>query len=1093
MPITDGNIKNIILNSAGGKCNIKSISVESGEDFTLPVPTRRGYVFDGWYTKVTGGEKISDGDTSICEYSELYARWTLEESKILEDRKNTSMLKKQRRAVIIMVITVILLAIALGFVNYIVDIYRFEDINGDIYYIKKDDGIYGLYSKAGEKCDRNSDGYYQTKIGTQLKINDQTGEIEDTIYVDDIKYMHKDEIRGNAGRLLLFKQMTYDQYSTSDQSKIIKSIEVRNEFGGYTFLRDNDMNFVIEGRESLIYSKESFAMLASACGYTLSMDTLKNPKLLDNGDVDLTEYGLAPEKREKTELDDDGNETTIKYDYSPASFTITAMTGEYHTVIIGDMIVSGAGYYAKYAGGKVLDENGNMVDVEPRDRIYILGNSGIETLLLRPIEALVTPMIIYPMEQNSYFDVKKFDIITNIDYKKIEEEFEALYADDVAGMTPEEIEDYLSSNEELNKKYIEIFEKYSKKICSFSYQDIEERSNSMYATLPYISHIEYSDGYYINSMNIDSMLYKLASMQFIEVVKLNPSGDDLEKCKLDEAEYYLTFFYHDMVNDTEDNESYVYNSVYISEKTHDGSYYAYSTAYDMIVLIDDGYLDFLEWEDADWYDSQYVQMDIAYITQILIESPKLSTNIKFDNSGSRVATYLHGTGNIFTDSKDSRFTIKQNGFGKYSLFHNSEEMTPTYSGDYMISSLPYAKGTPENEQYIIMESSQIDRDGDGEADAIIHYGYNVIYSGGYYTLAATVVLTDLQGNQIGGVSSVNGEVAYASEYFVTSSNQMFFASKDSYLGKLLSERYEKSANGSWHDGEVYVTADGKYILIDKKTGEWARIDSFTCGVYFGDRDNSSLVENALKVAAQYDSTGKLISNEEYYYSVYGKKLRYNYDNDTVEVYNSSKKEWATATPDEYTIGVWMQGSYFITETRQFVLIDENSGDWGVMTPEKPNSQGAQVYIDGEHLSYEFDTQLSTGTTVVRDEVYNFRQLYKALLYASLEGKTDLTEEEMQAFRELDNFTGTDPSNPCILKLTIRGRDLYGNDRDIIYRFYKYTERRAYITIEVLGESGESSSEQAYGSFYVLSSFAQKIISDAQKLIDGEEINATSKY
>ena len=1093
MPTTDGNIKNIILNSAGGKCNTKSISVEPGTSFTLPTPTRRGYVFEGWYTRVVDGEKIDDNDTAILEYDELYARWTLEETKIQQKKKSTSMIKKQKRAVIVMIVAVILLAIALGFVNYIVDIYRFEDINQDTYYIKKEGGVYALYSDDGKKCDKTPDGYFQTSLGTQLKINAQTGEIEDAIYVDDIEYMHKDEIRGSSGRLLMFKQMTYDRYSTTNQSKIIKSLKINNEFGGYTFIRNKDMQFVIEGREELLYNTETFAMLASACGYTLSMDTLRNPKLLSNGEVDFSEYGLATEVRERVETNENGEEIIVTYDYTPASFTIEAMTGEYHTVIIGDAIVSGQGYYAKYAGGKVLDENGNLVDVEPRDRIYILGESAIGDTLLRSVEALVTPMIIYPMGENEYYDVKNFDVSTNIDYERIEKEFEAIYADDIKGMTDKEIAEYFDKHPELQDKYIEIFNKYSKKICSFSYQDLSERENSMYTTLPYVSHVEYKSGYYINGTNIDDMLYKLATMEFVAVVKLNPTDEDLEKYNLKNSKYYIDFFFHDAEHDTEDEATYVYNTISVSEKTGDGMYYAYSEVFDMIVLVDESYFDFLEWDDSKWFDSQYIQLDISYITGIILESPNFNANMLFDNSGSRAATYVHGLGNIFTDSKKNQFNIKQNSLGKYSLFLSGEEISPTFSGDYMISSVPYSKGTPENDYFILMETTQVDLNSDEEADGIIHYGYNVIYSEGAYTLAATVVLTDLSGNQLSQTSQVTGEIEYSSEYFVTASGQLFFASKTSQLGKILTERYATTDLGAWHEGNVFVTANDKYILIDKKTGEWAKIDAYSCGVYFADKDDSALAKNAVRVAPVFDVAGNLITPEEFYYSTGNGKIRYNYEEGYVEVYKMSKKSWERASVADYTVGVWLSGSYYTMADRSFILIDEASGDWGVMNAAQSNSQGAQIYIDGEHLSYEFDTTTQAGNPVVRDAVYNFRQFYKGLLYASLEGIADLSDEEMQAFKKMDSFNGTNADNPCILKLTILSRDLYGNERNTVYRFYKYSERKAYITIEVLGENGESSSEQAYGTFYVLSSFAQKIISDVQKLIDGEEIFATSKY
>ena len=159
------------------------------------------------------------------------------------------------------------------------------------------------------------------------------------------------------------------------------------------------------------------------------------------------------------------------------------------------------------------------------------------------------------------------------------------------------------------------------------------------------------------------------------------------------------------------------------------------------------------------------------------------------------------------------------------------------------------------------------------------------------------------------------------------------------------------------------------------------------------------------------------------------------------------------------------------------------------------SKGAKVFIDGEQLEYQLDTTLSTGKASVLTEVDNFRSFYKGLLYANLEGMADLTDEEMQAFREMDDFTNSDKNNPCVLKVTILARDMYGNERNIVYRFYRYSERKAYLTIEVLdsADTTQSNSENAYGTFYVLASFSEKIANDLQKLIEGVEIQSTSKY
>ena len=53
-------------------------------------------------------------------------------------------------------------------------------------------------------------------------------------------------------------------------------------------------------------------------------------------------------------------------------------------------------------------------------------------------------------------------------------------------------------------------------------------------------------------------------------------------------------------------------------------------------------------------------------------------------------------------------------------------------------------------------------------------------------------------------------------------------------------------------------------------------------------------------------------------------------------------------------------------------------------------------------------------------------------------------------------------------------------REIVYRFYQYTERKAYMTIN------------GQGVFYILNDRVQKLITDAGKAVDGIEIEATSK-
>jgi uncharacterized repeat protein (TIGR02543 family) len=66
--------------NGGGSLNGASDEILVDRDAAygaLPTPTRTGYTFDGWYTKATGGTKVTDSTTITANSSHaLYAYWT---------------------------------------------------------------------------------------------------------------------------------------------------------------------------------------------------------------------------------------------------------------------------------------------------------------------------------------------------------------------------------------------------------------------------------------------------------------------------------------------------------------------------------------------------------------------------------------------------------------------------------------------------------------------------------------------------------------------------------------------------------------------------------------------------------------------------------------------------------------------------------------------------------------------------------------------------------------------------------------------------------------------------------------------------------
>lgn len=69
---------NVSLDANGGEVSTDSITVSFGKLYgSIPTPTRKGYVFGGWYTDATGGSKI-EITTVVSNLNDhtIYAHWT---------------------------------------------------------------------------------------------------------------------------------------------------------------------------------------------------------------------------------------------------------------------------------------------------------------------------------------------------------------------------------------------------------------------------------------------------------------------------------------------------------------------------------------------------------------------------------------------------------------------------------------------------------------------------------------------------------------------------------------------------------------------------------------------------------------------------------------------------------------------------------------------------------------------------------------------------------------------------------------------------------------------------------------------------------
>ena len=485
-------------------------------------------------------------------------------------RKRRSVLKLQKGLIVGGIIFICLLIPTLIFVNYLVNIYTYTDYDGEKYKIKAVAGVYAMYGKDGAILPMDpNDEYYQTELGTLVEVDPDTGDYSVYAVVDT----EDGEFLGTSSRLLMFKHISQDE---------TQQVEVHNNYGTFTFYRDADDSFQIKGYENYPYSATMFSSLVVSAGYPLTVQKIDDPIKGDDGNYH--EYGLAKETR----TDADGNE----YEYSPIWYRITDIDGNSFTVYIGDEIPSGAGYYVKYTN---------------RDAVYIMSYSvsgdilsmydtvktasDIANILDEPLEAFVTPTVCYPMTLTTYFDVQNFALFNGDEIRKAA-------ADE---------------NYEANP------------VVMFSFWDMDERFGTFFHTRSY--YLQYPENYLVNTNNTDAALQSFYSMYFVGVKALGYTEENLAAYGLDDPEYYIYFEFGD-----DGNGNKIEHNILISKKTDNNTYYITSALYEMIIEVESSQLLFLDYDLTDWVDPAYFDMNLAWATEITVETADITYTFTLDNS-----------------------------------------------------------------------------------------------------------------------------------------------------------------------------------------------------------------------------------------------------------------------------------------------------------------------------------------------------------------------------------------------------------------------------------------------------------------------------
>lgn len=102
----DAGYYTISLDACGGVIDTMELSTNKyGKLTSLPVPTMEGYTFDGWYTELAAGEKVT-ADTKFDADSTIYAYWISNDVKVQPTETGKTGIKNYLGTIVVTGITV---------------------------------------------------------------------------------------------------------------------------------------------------------------------------------------------------------------------------------------------------------------------------------------------------------------------------------------------------------------------------------------------------------------------------------------------------------------------------------------------------------------------------------------------------------------------------------------------------------------------------------------------------------------------------------------------------------------------------------------------------------------------------------------------------------------------------------------------------------------------------------------------------------------------------------------------------------------------------------------------------------------------------
>ena len=481
----------------------------------------------------------------------------------------------------------------------------------------------------------------------------------------------------------------------------IKSIEVKNSYGTYAFVRDKNDKFVIKGCEGASYDATLFSTLVTDCGYTLSKATVEN----DNAE-NLAEYGL-----------DEASD--------PAYYILTTKEDEQYKVWIGDMIPSNGGYYARADG---------------ENKVYVLDPT-LKSTVLSPIEAFVTPTLIYPTSLNTYFMIDEFSIYHGA-YMGEEEDSEGEQGVDTSATDGTAADNGTGTSSEKIKPYV-----------SFHY--VEEADKTIYSSASSFHMDEPGDGIYIPSGYLDSTLQLFIGYAGSETVKLAPVDADLEKYGLIDAEYSILLVNNATTTNKNGETEYVpvvnlvyYSDMQTDEETGVDFRYAYSVLFGIIAKVPYYDCAFLEYDLNTWTSNTLFSVNIDNVSSIQVEGK--DTDITFT---------LRGDGEALVVTDSNSHTPEVKNFRKF-----YQVILGMSKGGYVTLTEDQCKALESDEKNVTAKLTISFEDGNAYVYRFYSYGVQTYYTingeGEFYLPTAQVNKLIADAQRITKDEVVNPDNAY---------------------------------------------------------------------------------------------------------------------------------------------------------------------------------------------------------------------------------------------------------------------------------------------------------------------------------------------